>query len=81
MSDGLYNDIERLLTALYPDARARAPRAATMVFRLLNGEPISRLCAEVVRASSPTIPPPPAAESSPIPPTLPDAGRTPKGKL
>ncbi len=70
---GPCDDIERLVEALYaePHLRARAPKAASYIFRLVgNGEPIGRLLQEVVRASAPTIPPPRPAESSPIPDTL-----------
>lgn len=73
MSDGLYEDMRRLLEGLYPEPhlRTRAPRAANYLFRLVgNGEPIGRLLAELVRASAPTIPPPRAAADSPIPETL-----------
>ncbi len=82
----LYDDLEKLVTALYPEPelRARAPRAATYLFRLVGDcEPVGRLVAEVVRQSAPTLPPP-AADLSPIPATLPTGpggtpGRNPKG--
>ncbi len=76
---GLYDEIVRLLEVHYAEHRARAPRAAHAIFRLVEGEPIGRLVAEAIRSSAPTLPPP--ADDTPVPSTKP-LGPTPgtKGK-
>lgn len=79
VNDGLYEDMRRLLEVLYAEHRERAPAAALALYRLVSGEPVGKLIAHAVRQSAPTLPPPMSADSSPIPATLRDGGRTPKG--
>ncbi len=67
----LYSDLRKLCAALHPEARERTDKDASYIFRLIDGEPVGRLVAELVRASAPTMPPPREAETSPIPDTLP----------
>lgn len=73
-----YDEACRLLMALYPEHRERAALGARLLRRLVDGEPIGRLLAEVDPVSAPTEPPGPfAPDDEPMPETLPagPAGR------
>lgn len=52
------SEAQRLLEAMYPEHRERAPGAARLLRRWVDGEPVGRLVAEACRASAPTEPPP-----------------------
>jgi hypothetical protein len=62
-----HDEIRRVLEVVYPEQRDRAPFAATMLRRLIDGVPIGRLLAEAVRTDTP---PALAADETALPETL-----------
>jgi hypothetical protein len=65
-----HDEARRLLECVYPEQRDRAPFAATLLRRLVDGEPIGRLLSEAVRHSAP--PAPNSADATPVADKLPD---------
>ncbi|HEU4537184.1 MAG TPA: hypothetical protein VFS00_23855 [Polyangiaceae bacterium] len=66
-----HDEIRRVLEVAFPELRERAHAVATLLRRLVDGEPLARILAEAVRLFAPAAPPASEADATPLPPTLP----------